>query len=57
MTKGKENSEIEEESPRRSINNVENNQQINEKAVKALQRVKQKPKGTDFNENMQLTVE
>ena len=57
MTKGKENSEIEEESPRRSINNVDNNKQINEKAVKSLQRVKQKLKGTDFNENMQLTVE
>jgi serine/threonine-protein kinase mTOR len=32
-------------------------QQINEKAINALLRVRQKLKGTDFQENKQLTVE
>jgi hypothetical protein len=46
MTKNKENKDIEDESPTKTIQNYENNQQINEKAVNALQRVKQKLKGT-----------
>lgn len=53
MTKNKD---IEDESPTKTIQNYENNQQINEKAVNALQRVKQKLKGTEFKQT-QLTVE
>lgn len=41
--------EMEDEHPRRIQQEAENKQQINEKAVKALDRVKQKLKGTDFD--------
>jgi FKBP12-rapamycin complex-associated protein len=46
-----------DESPRRARESEEKMQQINEKAVNALLRVKQKLRGTDFQENKQLTVE
>jgi serine/threonine-protein kinase mTOR len=54
---GQERRKYTEESPQRSPQTTNNREQINEKAVKALERVKQKLKGTDFNEHEELTVE
>ena len=45
MTKGKQKKLIDDESPAKTIQNYKNNQQINEKAINALQRVKQKLRG------------
>jgi serine/threonine-protein kinase mTOR len=46
-----------DQSPRRAHESEEKMQQINEKAVNALLRVKQKLRGNDFQEGKQLTVE
>ena len=44
------------ESPKRIIQKINHKQQINEKAVKALMRVKNKLKGTEFSQQP-LSVE
>ena len=46
-----------EESPRRAQESEEKMQQINEKAVNALQRVRHKLRGTDFPGSKQLAVD
>jgi FKBP12-rapamycin complex-associated protein len=54
---GKDQAELEDEPPGRAEPQAEGKQQINEKAVKALQRVKQKLRGCDFEGRGQLSVE
>lgn len=49
--------EVIEESPRRAQESEEKMQQINEKAINALQRVRHKLRGTDFPGNKQLAVD
>ena len=46
-----------EESPRRAQEPEEKMQQINEKAINALQRVRHKLRGTDFPGSKQLAVD